>query len=231
MGQQRERWARTNRRSSDYALQTKFITVEAAPITNINLYPSSILNPYYIYALKDPRSTPAIPFYIGKGTGTRAWDHTLNVDKTRKGERIASITASGHDVITTVLANDLTEHQALKLEAELISAFGTESTGGTLTNSVIPVGSNNKIRNGVVIPSGSVEKAQIGLELIKSAILELARANPEGILNSDAAKALGLQSDYLGGSKDYLSWSVLGLLMREGKMVRVESKKHKATTK
>ncbi|ARP78587.1 GIY-YIG nuclease family protein [Bordetella genomosp. 6] len=189
------------------------------------------MNPYYIYALKDPRTTPAVPFYVGKGTGVRAWEHTLKVDNTRKGKRIAEINAAGLDVVTTVLADDLTEHQALKLEAELISAFGTESTGGTLTNSVIPGGPIKKIRKGLVIPSGSVEKAQIGLELIKSSILELARANPGGILNSDAAKALGLQSDYLGGSKDYLSWSVLGVLMREGKMVRVEPRRHKATTK
>lgn len=189
------------------------------------------MNPYYIYALKGPRTTPARPFYIGKGTGVRAWEHTLKIDKTRKGERIAEINAAGFRVVTTVLADDLTEYQALKLEAELISSFDTESTGGSLTNSVIPSGSNKKIRKGLVIPSGSVEKAQIGLELIKSSILELAHANPEGILNSDVAKALGLQSDYLGGSKDYLSWSVLGVLMREGKIVRVEPKRHKATTK
>ena len=189
------------------------------------------MNPYYIYALKDPRTTPAAAFYIGKGTGVRAWEHTLKIDKTRKGDRIAEIHAGGHEVVTTVLADDLTEHQALKLEAELISAFGTESTGGTLTNSVVPAGSIKTARKGLVVPSGSVEKAQIGLELLKSSVLELARANPDGILNSDAAKALGLQSDYLGGSKDYLSWSVLGLLMREGKMVRMEPKRHKATTK
>ena len=189
------------------------------------------MNPYYIYALKDPRTTPAVAFYIGKGTGIRAWEHTLKIDKTRKGDRIAEISAAGYEVVTSVLADDLTEHQALKLEAELISAFGTESTGGSLTNSVVPAGSSKAIRKGLVIPSGVVEKAQIGLELIKSSILELARANPGGILNSDAAKGLGLQSDYLGGSKDYLSWSVIGVLMREGKMVRVEPKRHKATTK
>lgn len=189
------------------------------------------MNPYYIYALKDPRTTPAAPFYIGKGTGIRAWDHTLKVDQTRKGKRIAEIVADGCHVVTTVLADDLTEYQALKLEAELIAAFGTESTGGTLTNSVVPVGESKKLRKGVVVPSGSVEKAQIGLELLKSAILELARANPDGVLNSDLAKSLGLQSDYLGGSKDYLSWSVLGVLMREGKMVRVDAKKHRATTR
>jgi len=188
------------------------------------------MNPYYIYGLKDPRLTPAATFYIGKGTGIRAWQHTLNIDSTRKGRRIADIVAAGLEVITTVLADDLTESQALKLEAELISAFGTETTGGSLTNSVVPSGAA-VARKGLVVPSGVVEKAQIGLELLKSAVLELAQANPNGILNADASKALGLQSDYLGGSKDYLAWSVLGLLMREGKIIRVESRKHKATVK
>ncbi|PLC49465.1 hypothetical protein CR159_12735 [Pollutimonas subterranea] len=54
------------------------------------------MNPYYIYALKDPRTTPAVPFYVGKGTGVRAWEHTLKVDSTRKGKRIAEIHAAGH---------------------------------------------------------------------------------------------------------------------------------------
>jgi hypothetical protein len=31
------------------------------------------MNPFYIYALKDPLISPAMPFYIGKGTGNRAW--------------------------------------------------------------------------------------------------------------------------------------------------------------
>ena len=31
--------------------------------------------------------------------------------------------------------------------------------------------------------------------------------------------------------KDYLPWSLLGLLMREGKMKRVEKKKHKAVVR
>lgn len=189
------------------------------------------MNPYYIYALKDPRHSTAQPFYIGKGTGNRAWEHTLRVDQTQKGKRIAEIQAAGHTVITAVLADDLTEIQALKLEAELIAAFGTLANGGILTNTVSPSGQTQKVRKGVIIPSGAVEKAQIALELLKSAVLELAQANPDGITSSDAAKVLGLQSDYLGGSKDYLSWSILGLLMREGKMVRCEAKKHKATVK
>lgn len=189
------------------------------------------MNPYYIYSLKDPRSSPAQPFYVGKGTGNRAWEHTIRVDKTRKGERIAEIQSAGFEVVTTVLADDLTEAQALKLEAELIAAFGTLSNGGILTNAVMPTGTLGRIREGLVVPSGSVDKAQIGLELLKAAVLELAQANSSGITNSDVAKALGLQSDYAGGSKDYLSWSVLGLLMREGKMIRDESRKHRAVVK
>ena len=66
----------------------------------------------------------------------------------------------------------------------------------------------------------------MGLELIKSAIMEMAKANKKGISNSDAAKYLGLQSDYGGGSKDYLSYSVLGLLMKDGKLIRTDNRKH-----
>jgi len=177
-------------------------------------------NSYYVYALKDPRKSPALPFYIGKGTGIRAYEHALNIDKTRKGNRIREIHGSGHEVVVSILAENLSEVQALKLEAELISAFGTESTGGFLTNSVIPSGRSGKERTHIIVPSGLREKAQLGLKLLKDAILELAKANPNGIQNSDAVKTLGLQSDYQGGSKDYLVWSILGILMREGKMVR-----------
>ena len=72
------------------------------------------------------------------------------------------------------------------------------------------------------MPQGCVERAQLGLEFLKSAIYELAKANPSGIMNADAASLLGLRSDYRGKQKDYLSYSVLGLLMREGKVGRVE---------
>lgn len=124
-------------------------------------------------------------------------------------------------MVVTVLVDGLSEPQALKVEAELISAFGTEATGDLLSNSVIPSGATDVLPEGLVLPSGVREKAQLGLALLKDAVLELAQANPKGIRNSEAAWALGLQSDYLGGSKDYLSWSLLGLLMREGRMKRI----------
>jgi len=180
-------------------------------------------NFYYVYALKDPRSSPAKAFYIGKGTGSRAYDHLVTPDRTRKYGRIKEIIDSGARPLVDILVEDLTEAQAVRLEAELIAAFGTEVTGGLLANSVVPAGLGGKSRRRVVVPQGAVERAQLGLEFLKTAIVELAKANPEGITNSDAASVLGLRSDYRGRQKDYLSYSVLGLLLREGRLKRRDS--------
>lgn len=132
---------------------------------------------HYIYALKDPRSSPAPPFYVGKDTGSRAWDHLAVPDQTAKGKRIKAILEAGLQPVVSVLADRLTEAQAIKLEAELISAFGTEASGGLLTNSVIPSGNLPKLRRQLIVPSGVREKAQMGLLFLKDAVLELAKAN------------------------------------------------------
>lgn len=178
---------------------------------------------FYIYALKDPRSNPAKPFYIGKGTGTRKFDHLARVDATKKGQRIADILGDAKQPIVTTLVDELTELQAIKLEAEMIAAFGLEGSGGILTNTVTPSGAATASKVTVTVPLGARERAQLGLSLLKDAVLELAKANDKGVRNSDVSKALGLQSDYKGGSKDYLAWTLLGLLMREGKMRRDNS--------
>ncbi|QDT97408.1 GIY-YIG nuclease family protein [Gimesia aquarii] len=183
-------------------------------------------NPFYVYALKDPREKPAKTFYIGKGTGNRAWEHQTQIDDSEKGKVIQAIHDAGLSVLHTVISDNLTEEQSLKIEAELISGFGIRSQGGLLTNRVKPNPNNISKRIKVNIPDGCYEKAQMGLGILKSAVMELAKANPEGIKNSDAAKYLGLQSDYGGGSKDYLSYSVLGILMKEGRIVRDEKKTH-----
>ena len=186
-------------------------------------------NPFYVYALKDPREKPARPFYIGKGTGNRAWEHQANIDDSEKGKLIKEILESQHKVIHTIISDNLSEQQALKIEAELIAAFGIRSQGGMLTNRVKPNPENISKHVKANVPDGCYEKSQMALDLLKSAVMELAKANPSGITNSDAAKYLGLQSDYGGGSKDYLSYSVIGLLMKEGRLVRNIHKKHVAS--
>lgn len=190
-----------------------------------------IRQPFYVYALKDPRSNPVQSFYIGKGTGVRAWEHSLKIDKTEKGKRIKEIKDSGHEVIHTIILDNLSEEQALRVEAELISAFGIVSQGGLLTNSVRPNIKNIGKKQSVKVPAGCYEKAQLGLDFVKAAIIELAKANRGGIRNADAAKYLGLQSDYEGGSKDYLSFSIIGLLIKEQLLQRKEKGKYIAPKK
>ena len=177
---------------------------------------------YYVYALKDPRSSPAKPFYIGKGTGSRAYDHLVTPDRTRKYSRIQEILGHGLKPLVDVLIDNLSENQALRLEAELISALGTEETGGPLTNAVVPTGLGSKKHVDIVVPQGAVEQAQLGLALLKGAVAKLVDANPDGVTNSEAASLLGLRSDYRGRQKDYLSYSLLGLPLREGRVVRRE---------
>lgn len=173
-------------------------------------------NTYYVYSLKDPREKPARVFYIGKGTGSRATDHLKKVDDTRKGKFIREILDSGNSPIISRVIEGLTEEQALQIELELISSFGTIDNGGSLYNSVIPNSIKRRIDKNIVVPNGAVEKAQLGLKLIKDSITSLSEENPNGITNSDCAHYLGLQSDNQGNQQDYLTYSVLGILLKEG---------------
>jgi hypothetical protein len=54
-----------------------------------------------------------------------------------------------------------------------------------------------------------IEEAQEGLYLLKKSILRTIRDNPSGLSNAEIVRILGLQSDYLGAQKNYLSWSYL----------------------
>lgn len=62
------------------------------------------------------------------------------------------------------------------------------------------------------------ENAKKGLEHIKAAILAYLAMHPEGVGNSQIARDLGLESDFQGKQKQYLSWSVIGLLVNEGRV-------------
>ena len=175
-------------------------------------------NTYYVYSLKDPRTKPAKVFYIGKGTGSRATDHLKKIDETRKGKFIQEILDSGYSPVVAKIVEQLTEEQAFQIELELISSFGAVDTGGSLYKSVIPKSIRRKVDNEITVPSGALEKAQLGLKLLKDSISLLSEENPNGITNSDCAHYLGLQSDNEGKQQDYLTYSVLGLLIKEGSL-------------
>lgn len=64
------------------------------------------------------------------------------------------------------------------------------------------------------------QKAQQGLALLKDAICEYISAHDkgEGIRHADLCRDLGLESDFEGGNRNYLSWAVLGLLLKAGRV-------------
>jgi hypothetical protein len=62
------------------------------------------------------------------------------------------------------------------------------------------------------------EKAQAGLEMLKGAILSELEQHPHGMTNAEIVHKLGLESDFGGSYRNYLSWSILGVLLGEGKV-------------
>ncbi len=91
---------------------------------------------YYVYAHVDPDVGPfscpkiaggsykGIPFYIGKGTGKRAYDMKRNEGH---GVALRQILASGKTAedIVRIKFSGLTESKALEIESKLIYFFGT----------------------------------------------------------------------------------------------------------
>lgn len=110
---------------------------------------------YYVYAHVDPTGVQfavenefggnwgGTPFYIGKGSGQRAFDLKRNQ---MHGKLIAKAMKAGFEArdIVHIIARDLSESSALELEAKYIYFFGQalESKHGTLVNldqSMIPM--------------------------------------------------------------------------------------------
>ena len=81
------------------------------------------------------------------------------------------------------------------------------------------VGGNNMVSNR--------ERAQVDLELIKEAILSELKAHSHGMTNADVVHQLGLESDFEGQNRNYLSWSILGILIGEGKVMYTGERQNK----
>jgi len=77
---------------------------------------------YYVYVYIDPRNYEE--FYYGKGKGSRKEAHLNPVGDSKKAKRIRNIERQGLSPIIRVIASDLTEDQALLIEATLIWKLG-----------------------------------------------------------------------------------------------------------
>ena len=176
---------------------------------------------YYVYARLDPRENPMRHFYLGKGVGGRKDHHTKNDGETAKNKRIDEIEAAGYRYKSMELVSNLSEDDAYIIEALLIAAFGIEGNGtGVLTNKVQPAPVRRSKVVGANIRPGAAERVQAALSLIKDEIVAMAEINPRGITNADVANKLGLQSSHDGKQINFLSHSLLGLLMMEQRIMK-----------
>jgi hypothetical protein len=67
------------------------------------------------------------------------------------------------------------------------------------------------------------EKAQGGLRQIEGAILELLSQHPVGLTNAEIARTLGIETGESGEHRNMLSWSIIGRLIRSGRIERVKT--------
>ena len=68
--------------------------------------------------------------------------------------------------------------------------------------------------------SKQAAQAQAGVAQIEEAILSLLAEYEDGLINNEIARALGLESDFQGRQRNYLTYSVLGGMMKKGLIVR-----------
>ena len=66
----------------------------------------------------------------------------------------------------------------------------------------------------------SFTMAQLGLRQMESAVLRLLGRNPQGLRNVEIADGLGLRSEFEGRHQNYLTFSVLGILLAKHEVVR-----------
>jgi hypothetical protein len=81
---------------------------------------------YYVYVYIDPRNFEE--FYYGKGIGSRKDAHLYDQGENPKTKRITEIRNAGTEPIIRVIARELTEAEALLVEATLLWKLGKFTT-------------------------------------------------------------------------------------------------------
>lgn len=91
---------------------------------------------FYVYVYVDPVTDT--PFYIGKGTKNRAWDHLRDSRYPYMNDpkhcKIRSMYESGVVPKVIIAYKNLTEEEAFQKESSLISHYGRRDHGGVLLN-------------------------------------------------------------------------------------------------
>ena len=62
------------------------------------------------------------------------------------------------------------------------------------------------------------DRAQQGVDLIKQAVLDLLAASDSAMTHAQIVNELGIHSDFEGAGRNYLSWSILGMLVNAGQV-------------
>jgi hypothetical protein len=71
-------------------------------------------------------------------------------------------------------------------------------------------------------------RASEALAELERVILDYLKTRPTGAINNEIAKELGLESDFDGRQRNYLTYSLLGGLVRRGLVVRKSDGARKA---
>jgi len=80
------------------------------------------MDKYYVYVYIDPRNFE--DFYYGKGKGSRKKSHLADKSDSVKANRIKAIKEEGLEPIIRVIAANLSENEALLVEASLLWKMG-----------------------------------------------------------------------------------------------------------
>ena len=68
--------------------------------------------------------------------------------------------------------------------------------------------------------SGLQEQAANGRAILENAVLDALRQHPSGLYNNELARLLALESSYEGRQQNYLTYSLLGGLLADGRVTK-----------